>query len=94
MIIVDKSQRRPQSRLVGEEHAYNRETELVHESLEGYDYLIQEYFLEPTSNTMYMVINTYLDNNVHKPTTCHIDCEIQDYIHLISRYLKYMVMKV
>jgi hypothetical protein len=81
MIIVDKSQRRPQSRLVGVEHAYNRETELVHESHEGYDYLIREYFLEPNSNTYLdnnvMVINTYLDNNVYKATTCHIDCETQ-----------------
>jgi hypothetical protein len=25
-----------------------------------------------------MVINTYLDNNEYKATTCHINCEIQD----------------
>ena len=69
MIIVDKTQRRPPSRLVHDEHAQNREHELVHENLEGYDYLVQEYFLDPDSDTMYMVINAYLD----KAIVCPID---------------------
>ena len=34
--------------------------------------------MKPKSNTMYMVINTYLDNNGYKATTCHIDCETHD----------------
>ena len=63
MIIVDKTQRRPPSRLIGEEYNRNRDHELIHESLEGYDYLVQEYFIDPESDSMYMVINTYLDTN-------------------------------
>jgi hypothetical protein len=78
MIIVDKTQRRPPSRLVNEEHARNREHELVHENLEGYDYLVQEYFLDPDSDTLYMVINTYLENEIYKATVCPIDCELQN----------------
>ena len=77
MIIVDKTQRRPPSRLVHDEYAQNREHELVHENLEGYDYLVQEYFLDPDSDTMYMVINTYLDQDTYKATVCPIDCELQ-----------------
>jgi hypothetical protein len=78
MIIVDKTQRRPPSRLVDEEHARNREHELVHENLEEYDCFVQEYFLEPDSDTLYMVINTYLDNETYKATVCPIDCELQN----------------
>jgi len=39
MIIVDKSHRRPPSRLVGQEYNTNRDSELIHETLVGYDYL-------------------------------------------------------
>ena len=79
MIIVDKTQRRPPSRLIGEEHSRNRDHELIHESLEGYDYLVQEYFIDPDSDSMYMVINTYLDtDNQYRATICPIDCELQD----------------
>ena len=48
IIIVDKSQRRPLSRLVNDEYARNRDNELEHENLKGYDYLVQEYFIDPT----------------------------------------------
>ncbi len=58
-------------------HKIDREHELVHENLEGYDYLIQEYFLDPDSDAMYMVINTYLDHDTYKATVCPIDCELQ-----------------
>ena len=88
MIIVDKTQRRPPSRLVGEEHARNREDELVHENLEGYDYLVQEYFMEPGSDHMYMVINTYLENDQYKATICPIDCELQKEVQLESPNFK------
>jgi hypothetical protein len=88
MIIVDKTQRRPPSRLVNEEHARNREHELVHENLEGYDYLVQEYFLDPDSDTLYMVINTYLDNEIYKATVCPIDCELQNITILQSPEFK------
>jgi len=73
MIIVDKSQRRPPSRLVNNEYAHNRDHELIHETLEGYDYLIQEYFMDPITDQMYMVVNTYLDNDQYKATVCPID---------------------
>jgi hypothetical protein len=79
MIIVDKTQRRPPSRLVDEEHERIREHEnLVHENLEGCDYLVQEYCLDPDSDTIYMVINTYLDNDTYKATICPIGCELQN----------------
>ena len=62
----------------GQNRRKKRPKMIIVDKSQGYDYLIQEYFLEPNSNTMYMVINTYLDNNVYKATTCHIDCETQD----------------
>ena len=90
MIIVDKTQRRPPSRLIGEEYARNREEELVHETLEGYDYLVQEYFLDPDSDAMYMVVNTFLDHDQYKATICPIDCELQNIKVLESPEFKIM----
>jgi len=89
MIIVDKTHRRPPSRLVGQEYSANRDCELIHETLEGYDYLIQEYFMEPGSDTMYMVLNTYLDGDQYKATVCPIDCELQNIPDLHSHHFKY-----
>jgi len=88
MIIVDKSQRRPPSRLVNDEYVRNRDHELIHETLEGYDYLVQEYFMDPTTDQMYMVVNTYLDNDQYKATVCPIDYELQDQTTLMSPEFK------
>ena len=88
MIIVDKSQRRPPSRLVNNEYAHNRDHELIHETLEGYDYLIQEYFMDPITDQMYMVVNTYLDNDQYKATVCPIDYNLQDQTTLDSPEFK------
>ena len=88
MIIVDKFQRRPPSRLVNDEYKCNRDNELIHETLEGYDYLIQEYFMDPTTDQMYMVVNTYLDNDQYKATVCPIDYELQDQKELESPEFK------
>ncbi len=88
MIIVDKSQRRPPSRLVNNEYAHNRDHELIHETLEGYDYLIQEYFMDPITDQMFMVVNTYLDNDQYKATVCPIDYNLQDQTTLESPEFK------
>ena len=88
MIIVDKFQRRPPSRLVNDEYDRNRDNELIHETLEGYDYLVQEYFMHPTTDQMYMVVNTYLDNDQYKATVCPIDYELQDQTTLESPEFK------
>ena len=40
--------------------------------------MVQEYFLDPDSDTMYMVINTFLDHDTYTATVCPIDCELQN----------------
>ncbi len=89
MIIVDKSQRRPPSRLVNNEYIHNRDHDyLIHETLEGYDSLIQEYFMDPITDQMYMVVNTYLDNDQYKATVCPIDYNLKDQTTLESPEFK------
>ena len=77
MIIVDKTERRPPSRLVGEEFKRNRFDELVHETLESYDYLVQEFIIDPDDETVCMVLNTYLADDQYMATLSSIDCEEQ-----------------
>jgi len=78
MIIVDKRQLRPPSRLVGEEYRRAREEELVHETLESYDYLVQELLIDPEDNSTCMVMNTYMEDDKYMATLAPIDCEVQN----------------
>ena len=55
---------------------------VIEETLEGYDYLV------PTTDQMYMVVNTYLDNDQYKATVCPIDYELQDQTALESPEFK------
>jgi hypothetical protein len=75
MIVIDKNERRPPSRLLGAEFKKNRSDELVHETLEHYDYLVQELIIDPDDETVCMVMNTYLENNQYMATLAPIDCE-------------------
>ena len=77
MIIVDKRQSRPASRLVGDEYKRNREAELVHETLESFDYLVQELLIDPEDGSTCMVINTYMEGDKYLATLAPIDCETQ-----------------
>ena len=77
MIIVDKRQQRPPPRLVGEEYRKNRERELVHETLESFDYLVQELIVDPEDGSTCMVMNTYMEKDKYMATLAPIDCEAQ-----------------
>jgi len=72
MIIIDKNQRRPPSRLVGKEFNQNRENELIHETLESFDYLVQELLIDPDDDTVCMVLNTYIENDQYMGTLAPI----------------------
>ena len=75
MIVIDKTERRPPSRLLGAEFKKNRSDELVHETLEHYDYLVQELIIDPDDETVCMVMNTYLEDSHYMATLAPIDCE-------------------
>jgi len=77
MIIVDKAERRPPSRLVGQEFVINRSNELVHETLENYDYLVQEFIIDPDDETVCMIVNTYLKDDQYMATLIPIETDDQ-----------------
>jgi hypothetical protein len=59
---------------LGAEFRKNRSDELVHETLEHYDYLVQELIIDPDYETVCMVMNTYLEDS-QLATLAPIDCE-------------------
>ena len=77
MIVVDKTERRPPSMLLGEEFKRNRFDELVHETLESYDCLVQEFIIDPDDETVCMVLNTYFADDQYMATLSSVNCEEQ-----------------
>ena len=62
---------------MGNEYRINREEELVHEMLEGFDYLVQELMMDPEDGNTCMVINIYMEGDKYLATLTPIDCETQ-----------------